>query len=119
MWLYFALPLRSKRNVCRSVGPYGGRGGRDIFVELPDHCTTAVSKIFIRAGGVVDGIQFTYQDSNGKQHEGGYHGGYGGAAHTITIAVSSGERVIGVFGRSGVIPIQYRALGIGPGKRHV
>ena len=96
----FALPLRFKRAVCPwPVGPYGGRGGRDIFTEI--YCNADVSRIFIRAGGVVDGIMFTYQYPGGKSFNGGYHGGYGGYAHTITINVSKGERVIGVFGRSG------------------
>ena len=81
------------------MGPYGGGGG-GAFIELPDICNAVVSKIFIRAASYVDAIQFTYQYSNGQQYTSGYHGGYGGAAHTITIAVSGGERVVGVFGRS-------------------
>ena len=83
----------------RIVGLYGGKGGGP-FIELPDHCNAVVSKIFIRAAAQVDGIQLTYQYSNGHQYAGSYHGGTGGTVHRITINVSQGERVVGVFGRS-------------------
>ena len=102
--MHCALSIRTKRTsrACRSVGPYGGGGG-GAFVELPDHCNAIVSKIFIRAAALIDGIQFTYQYSNGHQYTSGYHGGTGGSAHRITINVSHGERVIGVFGRSAAL----------------
>ena len=72
-----------------------------LLVELPDHCNAIVSKIFIRSGHGLDAIQLTYRYSNGNHYTSGYHGGTGGGAHHITINVSRGERVIGIFGRSG------------------
>lgn len=99
--MQYALPLRTQRIGCsRIVGLYGGKGG-GAFTELPDHCNAVVSKIFIRAAAQVDAIQLTYQYSNGNQYAGGYHGGTGGTVHRITINVSQGERVVGVFGRTG------------------
>ena len=100
--MHYVLPLRTKRTStgCRSVGPYGGGGG-GAFVEIPDHCNAVVSQIFIRSATLVDAIQLTYQYSNGLQYTSGYHGGTGGTAHRITINVSQGERVVGVFGRTG------------------
>ena len=61
------------------------------------------AKFYIRSAALIDGIQLTYQYSNGVQYTSGYHGGTGGHAHRITINVSRGERVIGVFGRSAAL----------------
>ena len=72
------------------------------FVEIPDHCNAFVSQILIRASArVINAIQLTYQYSNGLQYTDDNHGGTGGTAHRITINVSQGERVVGVFGRTG------------------
>ena len=99
--MQYALPLRTQRIGCsRIVLLYGGKGG-GAFTELPDHCNAVVSKILIQAAAQFDAIQLTYQYSNGNQYTSGYHGGTGGTAHRITINVSQGERVVGVFGRTG------------------
>ena len=82
------------------MGPFGGSGG-GAFIELPDNCHAFVSKIYIRSGHVIDAIQLTYQYSDGSQHTSNYHGGRGGSSTKIILDVSGGERVIGVFGRSG------------------
>ena len=100
VWLYYALPIRRISEVCRSAGPYGGGGG-EAFTELYDNCNANVSKIFIRSGSRIDGIELTYRISDGHEITGGYHGGTGGSPHEFTIDVPGGERVIGVFGRSG------------------
>ena len=88
------------QTACVPVGPYGGSGGGP-FLELPDNCNAIVSKIYIRSGAKVDAIQVTYTYSDGSEHTFANRGGNGGGPSTVTIDVSSGERLIGVSGRSG------------------
>ncbi len=83
-----------------SAGTFGGGGGGS-FNELPDNCGAVVQKIVVRAGDRVDAIQVTYRLSSGQDSTGSNRGGTGGAKHTIDIDVDGGERLIGVFGRSG------------------
>lgn len=82
------------------MGPYGGGGG-GAFVELVDNCNAVVRKIYIRSGSLIDAIQFTYRYSDGNEYVQGYRGGNTGGAHTITIDVDRGEKIVGVFGRTG------------------
>lgn len=42
-----------------------------------------------------------YKLSNGNDYTAGKHGGNGGGSSTINIDVDGGERLVGVFGRSG------------------
>ena len=83
-----------------SAGSYGGGGGES-FNELPNNCGAVVSKIVIRSGSRIDAIQVAYRLSNGQDSTESHHGGGGGSEHTIAIDVDRGERLIGVFGRSG------------------
>ena len=57
--------------------------------------------IVIRSGRRIDAIQVMYKLSNGREYEGSRRGGTGGKEHMINIDVDRGERIIGVFGRSG------------------
>ena len=83
-----------------SAGTYGGGGGGS-FNELPNNCGAVVRRIRIRSGSRIDAIQVTYRYSNGQEHTGGYFGGRGGSEHVIDVNVSGGERIVGIFGRSG------------------
>ena len=60
-----------------------------------------IKKIVLRSGGRIDAIQVTYKLSNGREFVGSRRGGTGGRKRTINIDVDRGERIIGVFGRSG------------------
>ena len=55
----------------------------------------------LRSGSRIDSIQITYRLSSGQDSTGSRRGGNGGGEHTIDIDVDGGERLIGVFGRSG------------------
>ena len=83
-----------------SAGSYGGGGGGS-FNELPNNCGAVVSKIVIRSGSRIDAIQVTYRLSNGQDSTETLHGGRGGGENKINIDIDGGERLIGVFGRSG------------------
>ena len=83
-----------------SEGTFGGGGG-GAFNELPDDCRAVARIIRIRSGSRLDSIQVTYRLSNGRDHTADKHGGSGGGSHTVNIDVDGGERVIGVFGKSG------------------
>ena len=71
------------------------------FNEHPDNCGGVVRRILVRSGSRIDAIQVTYRLSNGQDFIGPRHGGSGGSEHTIDIDVDGGERLFGVFGRSG------------------
>ena len=114
MRILFVLPaLKPNVHACRSrmeiqqssgchfsKGAFGGGGGGS-FNELPDNCGAIVRRIVVRSGSRVDAIQITYKKSNGQDYTGSRRGGSGGGEDTIEIDVDGGERLIGVFGRSG------------------
>ena len=52
---------------------------------------------------MIDSIQITYRLSSGHCYTGSLHGGVEGQLHSIDIDVVKGERIIGVFGRSGAL----------------
>ena len=83
-----------------SAGAYGGGSG-GAFNEHPADCAGTVSRIVIRAGNVIDSIEITYKLPNGQFFHGGHFGGGGGGIHTIDINVDGGERIVGVWGKSG------------------
>ena len=83
-----------------SAGTFGGGGG-SAFNELLNDCGATIRRIVIRSGSRVDAIQITYRLSSGQESTGSRYGGTGGTQRTININVDDGERVIGVFGRSG------------------
>jgi len=85
-------------HTCTSAGPYGGGGG-GAFVELP--CNAVVRRIVIRHGAKIDAIQITYRYSNRQDSTWIYHGGTKGSRTVINIDVSGGEKIIGIFGRTG------------------
>ena len=84
----------------RVAGPYGGGGG-GAFHNFVDSCNAVVSKIQIRSGSLIDAIQVTYKLSTGQEYTAPRHGGGGGGLNVITINVDSGERIIGISGRTG------------------
>ena len=55
----------------------------------------------IRSGSYIDSIQIVYRLSNGQDYTGIHRGGTGGSLKTYNVDVDGGERVIGVFGKSG------------------
>ena len=103
---YFACRSRIPRQIqqstdCQLFGStFGGQGGT-AFIELPDNSGGVVRRILVRSGSRIDAIQVTYRLSNGQDFIGPHHGGSGGSEHTVDIDVDGGERIIGVFGRSG------------------
>ena len=60
-----------------------------------------ISKILVWSGSHVNGIQVTYRLSNGQEYAAPHHGGGGGGLNIININVDSGERIIGISGRTG------------------
>lgn len=87
-------------NCHNSAGTYGGSDGR-AFNELPENCNAVVRRISVRCGTLLDAIQVTYRLANGQDSTYSRHGGGGGSEHRIEIDVDGGERIYGVFGRSG------------------
>ncbi len=55
----------------------------------------------LRTGSLVDAIQVTYRLPDGKDYKAPGHGGRGGGQRVININVDQGERIIGVFGKTG------------------
>ena len=98
------LNRRTQRKVScfiNTAGPYGGSGG-GAFNDMPmDNCGAEVKRINIRSGRVVDSIQFTYRPTTGQDIVTPKHGGNGGSMSQIDLDVDGGEKIIGVFGRSG------------------
>ncbi len=87
---------------CYTAGPYGGGGG-GAFNELLNDCQSMVKRIVVYSGSLVDSIQVTYQHSNGLHETSAFHGGSGGGRHEINININGGEKIIGIFGRSGCL----------------
>ena len=83
-----------------SAGTYGGGGG-GAFNEVPNSCGATVSQIRLRSGSVIDGIQLSYKFSNGHYYTAGHHGGRGGGERVFNVNVNGGEKIIGIFGKSG------------------
>ena len=81
---------------------YGGGGG-GAFNDFLDNCNAIVKRIAICSGSLVDAIQVTYQLSNGLEHTAGHHGGGGGGLHYIHLNYRNGERINGIFGKSGAL----------------
>ena len=100
-FILFACRSRIQTSGCHfSEGAFGGGGGGS-FNELPNNCGAVVRRIVLRSGSLIDAIQVTYRLSNGQDSTGSNYGGTGGGKHTIDIDVDNGERLIGVFGKSG------------------
>ena len=89
---------------CQSVfsSQSHGGGGGGAFTDEPSNCGAKVKKILIRSGERIDAIQITYKYPNGQIKDGKYFGGNGGGRHMIDINVDKGEKIVGVFGRSGL-----------------
>ena len=49
----------------------------------------------------MDAIQLTYMLSNGREYTAGWHGGRGGGKAEFRVNIKAGERIVGVFGKSG------------------
>ena len=84
------------------ISPYAfdkvcGSGGG----AFPGNCRATIKRVRIRSGTLVDSIQITYRLRNGKYYTDAHHGGTGGGLHTFNVNVGKGERITGVFGRSG------------------
>ena len=91
---------RSNGGCTSSAGTFGGGGG-GAFNELLDDCRATISRVTIRHGRVVDAIQISYRLSSGQDYVAGWHGGRGGRQTVFRVNVDGGERVVGVFGKSG------------------
>ena len=83
-----------------SAGTFGGGGG-GAFNELPGNCGGTIRSVRLRSGSRIDSIQITYRLSNGQDYTGAHHGGTGGGLRTFNVDVDGGERIVGVFGKSG------------------
>ena len=75
-----------------------GSGGGS-FNELLDNCGAVVRRIVLRSGSLIDAIQVTYRFSNGQDSTGSIYiwWNWRREAHDV----DGGERLIGVFGKSG------------------
>ena len=96
---------------------FGGGGGSP-FDDLAaaGGSVNAITKIVVRSGSYVDNISTTYAKTGGGTYV-GTHGGGGGAASTINLA--SGEKIVGIKGRSGSFLDQVSFVVRGPGGQKV
>ena len=83
-----------------TYGAYGGPGGHYFADVTTNPCSVNIRNIYIQSGGVVDAIQIQYQYLNGRYYTAPLRGGGGGTRYRIP--VYTGEKIIGVFGSTGV-----------------
>ena len=81
-----------------SCGPSGGSGG-DFFTDAISSVAT-VTEVRIRAGKVIDSVEFLQVGPEGAVFERHLHGGYGGTPYTFPVA---GASIFEVSGRYGTV----------------
>ena len=76
----------------------GGGGGNPFDDNQLGKKIVGVTGFTIRHGNQVDGVQFTYLLADNTTFQAPYHGGSGGSATTVNLAV--GEVIVQVSGKS-------------------
>ena len=82
-----------------TTGSYGGGGGDSYQDISTNFCDVDIRNVYIRSGSIVDAIQIQYRYPDGRLYTAPRRGGGGGDYHHFS--VSSGEKIIGVFGTKG------------------
>jgi hypothetical protein len=97
LWQYLdpTAPRPVQRTVVTAQGPWGGLGG-GAFADRPPGDTARITKIRVRHGSVVDGVELSYDGQSG-----GFHGNpRGGAVSELDLAPD--EQVVKVEGKAGL-----------------